>query len=259
MADPTESYIEVKDGAFKIRVLQAGTGAPLVYIHGAGGLFWDPLLAGLAERFAVTAPEHPGFGQSQGLEHVPDLWDLVLYYNELLDTLGIDRATVVGHSFGGMVAAEIAANNPERVDRLVLIAPIGLWLDEHPVPDISGIPPADLPALVFADPTGPVAASMPAPDPTDPESLLTAVNSLSSILQFIWPLPDKGLHKRLYRIKAPTLLVWGAQDRLVDPAYGPAFTRAIADARLEVIEGAGHIPQLEQAAATRAVIDSFVG
>lgn len=259
MADPSESYVEVKDGAFKIRVLQAGTGAPLAFIHGAGGLFWDPLLAGLADRFAVTAPEHPGFGQSQGLEQVPDLWDLVLYYNELLDTLGIERATLVGHSFGGMVAAEIAANNPERVDRLVLIAPIGLWLDDHPVPDISGIPPADLPGLVFADPTGPVAASMPAPDPTDPESLLMAVNSLSSILQFIWPLPDKGLHKRLYRIKAPTLLVWGAQDRLVDPAYGPAFTRAIAGARLEVIEGAGHIPQLEQVAATRAVIDSFLG
>ena len=87
MADPTETYVEVKDGAFKIRLLQAGTGSPLIYIHGAGGLFWDPLLAGLADRFAVTAPEHPGFGQSQGLEHVPDLWDLIDHCLEELDTL----------------------------------------------------------------------------------------------------------------------------------------------------------------------------
>ena len=81
------------------------------------------------------------------------------------------RATLVGHSFGGMVAAEIAANNPERVDRLVLIAPIGLWRDDHPVPDISGIPPEQLPGLVLADPEGPLAAMLPAPDPTDPEAL----------------------------------------------------------------------------------------
>ena len=118
---------------------------PILFLHGAGGLFWDPFLDALAAGHRVIAPEHPGAGDSQGLEHVEDVWDLVLYYNELLDALGVARATLVGHSFGGMVAAEIAANNPERVDRLVLIAPIGLWLDEHPVPDISGIPPEPLP------------------------------------------------------------------------------------------------------------------
>ena len=140
-------FVELRDGRFKIRVLSAGAGDPVLFLHGAGGLFWDPLLDALAAGHRVIAPEHPGAGESQGLEHVEDLWDLVLYYNELLDVLGVDRATLVGHSFGGMVAAEIAATNPERVDRLVLIAPIGLWRDDHPVPDISGIPPESLPEL----------------------------------------------------------------------------------------------------------------
>jgi pimeloyl-ACP methyl ester carboxylesterase len=82
---------------------------------------------------------------------------------------------------------------------------------------------------------------------------------MASILQFIWPLPDKGLSKRIYRLAAPTLLVWGAQDKLVHPAYGEAFRDLIADARLEVVDGAGHMPQLEQAEATIGLITDFVG
>jgi pimeloyl-ACP methyl ester carboxylesterase len=259
MATPSESFLELRDGRFKIRLLDAGQGDPVLFLHGAGGLFWDPLLDAIAASHRVVAPEHPGAGDSQGLEHVEDLWDLVLYYNELLDALELPRVSIVGHSFGGMVAAEIAATNPERVDKLALIAPIGLWLDDHPVPDISGVPPERIPELVLADPQGPVAALMPAPDPSNPESLFKAAMTLASILQFIWPLPDKGLSKRLYRVKAPTLLVWGAQDKLVDPAYGEAFAAAIAGARLEVIDGAGHLPNLEQPEQTIRVLTEFLG
>lgn len=256
--DPEQSFVELLDGAFKIRVLQAGAGNPLLYLHGAGGLFWDPLMDALAGGHRVVAPEHPGAGASQGLERVEDLWDLVLYYNELLDELGIERATVVGHSFGGMVAAELAATSPQRVERLVLIAPLGLWRDDHPVVDLSGVPPATLPELLLADATGPLAALLPAPDPSDPEQLFRASLTMASILQFTWPLPDKGLTKRLYRLKAPTLLVWGAEDRLVHPAYGDDFRAAIRDARLEVIPSAGHLPQFEQFDATWAAIAAFL-
>ena len=227
-----ERFVELRDGRFKIRVLSAGEGDPVLFLHGAGGLFWDPLLDSLATRHRVIAPEHPGAGQSQGLEHVEDLWDLVLYYDELLDSFGLPRVTLVGHSFGGMVAAEIAATSPERVDRLVLLCPFGLWRDDHPVPDLSGVPRDRIPELLFADPAGPAAALLPAPDPTDPEQLLRASLTMSSILQFTWPLPDKGLHKRLYRVHAPTLVVWGAHDRMVHPAYGGDFVAAIGGARL---------------------------
>ena len=259
MAAPTESIVELQAGKFKTRVLTAGTGDPLLFIHGAGGLMWDPFFDALAATHKVIAPEHPGFGQSQGLEHVEDIWDLVLYYNELLDVLGVPLAKVVGHSFGGMVAAELAANNPERVSRLVLIAPIGLWLDAYPVPDISAILPEHLPALLFADPTGPLAAMMPSPDPTDPDSMLAAVNNITSILQFTWPLPDKGLKKRLYRVKAPTLVVWGDKDGLVHPAYAKAFADAISGARVAMFADAGHIPQLEQFDQVSAEVAAFLG
>jgi pimeloyl-ACP methyl ester carboxylesterase len=226
---PQESFVELRDGRFKIRLLEAGSGPPLLFLHGAGGLFWDPLLDALAATHRVLAPEHPGAGESQGLEHVEDLWDLVLYYNELLDVLGVDTAPVVGHSFGGMVAAELAATSPHRVERLVLIAPVGLWRDDHPVPD-----------------------------PTDPEQLLRASLTAASILQFIWPLPDKGLKKRLYRVAAPTLLVWGAEDRLVHPAYAEDFRALIDGAEVRILDGVGHVPQLEAPEATSAVIAGFL-
>ena len=258
MATPASSVVELRDGRFKIRLLEGGTGPPVLYLHGGNGQFWDPLTDALAADHRVLAPEHPGAGESQGLEHVEDLWDLVLYYNELLDVLGVEQATIVGHSFGGMVAAEIAATSPHRVGRLVLIAPLGLWRDDHPVPDLSGVPAASRPGLLFADPGGPAAGSLPVPDPSDPEQLFRAAQTMSSILQFIWPLPDKGLAKRLYRVAAPTLLVWGDADALAHPAYAEDFAALIRDARVELVEGAGHLPQLERPGATIDVVRAFL-
>jgi pimeloyl-ACP methyl ester carboxylesterase len=258
MPEPTESIVELRDGMFKIRVLTAGEGDPVVCLHGGGGLVWDPLIDALASTYRVIAPEHPGAGFSQGLEYVEDLWDLVLYHNELFDALGLESPVLVGHSFGGMVAAEIASTNPDRVSKLVLVAPVGLWDDDHPVVDFSGVPVESLPALLFADPTGPAATSGPAPDPTDLDAMLRASLTVASILQFVWPLPDKGLRKRLYRLKAPTLIVWGTKDALVDVAYADMFKAAIADARVELIEGSGHIPQVENAEQTIAAVTKFL-
>jgi len=257
---PTSEIIELQGGRTKTRVLSAGDGEPLVFLHGAGGLFWDPFLDRLARGRRVIAPEHIGSGESQGLEHVEDLWDLVLYYADLFDALGLGpRVSLVGHSFGGMVAAEVAATHAERIDRLVLLCPIGLWRDEHPVPEISAIPPAELPGLVFADPAGPVARAMPQVDPTDPEALFRASLTIAAVNQFIWPLPDKGLSKRLHRVKASTLVVWGRQDRLVSPVYGEDFARMIPDARLELVDGAGHLPQLEQLDVVAPLVEGFLG
>ena len=140
----------------------------------------------------------------------------------------------------------------------MLISPLGLWRDDHPVPDISGVPRNTLPGLLLADPEGPLAALLPAPDPHDPESLFRAAMTMASILQFIWPLPDKGLRKRLYRVGAETLVIWGTDDRLVHPAYGDDFVAAIAGARLELVPGAGHLPQLEQPDRTIALVTGFL-
>lgn len=257
MAEPQERVVELQGGKLKTRVLSAGSGEPLVFLHGAGGLLWDPFLDRLAERYAVSAPEHPGSGESQGLEHLDDVWDLALYYDDLFEELGLSSARVVGHSFGGMVALELAANSPARVEKLALLAPIGLWLDEHPIPDIAGMPPEKMVELVLADPQSPLAALM-TPPADDPEALFRGAMTMASVLHFIWPIPDKGLDKRIHRVKAPTLLVWGNQDGLVPPVYADEYARRIANSEVVRIDGAGHLPQLEQTEQTVEAVTRFL-
>ncbi|MFR9804758.1 alpha/beta fold hydrolase [Pseudonocardia sp. RS010] len=247
----------VQVGPIAARVLVAGTGEPLLFLHGAGGLWWDPFLDELSRHHTVHAVEHPGANVSEDLDHLPGLWELVLFYDELLDALGLDSVRVVGHSFGGMVAAELAANSPRRVSRLVLLCPVGFWREDHPIPDIAGIPPDTLPQLVLADPEGPLAAAL-TPPADDPQALFEAALRMASILHFIWPLPDKGLVRRIHRVSAPTLLVWGEQDRLVDPAYAEEFTSRLRDSRLALVPDAGHLPQLEQTGAVLARVLPFL-
>ena len=260
----SERETSVWQGKVRSRALIAGTGPPLVFFHGAMGLAWDPFLEALAESFTVYAPEHPGTtpGQPDAIKPVDNLWDLVLSYYEVFDQLGLDSPAVVGHSFGGMVAAEVAATNPARVSRLMLIDPVGLWLDEAPVKNWMATPPQDLAPLLFADPTGPAAQSLAAP-PADPEAAiemaLHTTWSLACTGKFVWPIPDKGLKKRLHRIAAPTLVLWGEEDGLVPPVYAGEFEARIADARVELIAGAGHLPQLEQPERTLSAVTAFLG
>jgi pimeloyl-ACP methyl ester carboxylesterase len=111
-----EKTVSVRNGMFEIKLRTDGQGAPLLFLHGAGGLRgWDPFLAELAQQFTVYAPAHPGFETSTGIDHIDDVLDLVIYYNDFLDALGLESVHVVGHSMGGMIGAEIAALSPHRV------------------------------------------------------------------------------------------------------------------------------------------------
>jgi pimeloyl-ACP methyl ester carboxylesterase len=254
-ANVSERTVDV--GPIQARLLVGGTGNPVLYLHGASGLLWDPFLEALAAEHPVHAVEHPGARASEDVDRLSGIWELVLFYYELLDALGLERVAVVGHSFGGMVAAELAANSPKRVSKLVLIAPIGFWRDDAPIPDIAGVPPETLPQLVLADPASPL-ADMLSPPADDPQALFEAAMRMASILHFVWPIPDKGLKRRIHRITAPTLLVWDAQDRLVDPVYAEEFMSRIRDCRLESVDGAGHLPQLEQFGAVREAVTAFL-
>lgn len=256
-ANVTERLVPVLGGKIQARVLVAGTGDPVLFLHGAGGLMWDPFLEALSAGHTVYAVEHPGAGESDALTHLPGIWELALFYDELLDGLGVERTAVVGHSFGGMVAAEVAANSPRRVSRLVLIAPIGLWRDDAPIPDIAGIPKSRLPELVLADPKGPLAEMLTPPE-DDPQALFEAAVRMASILHFIWPLPDKGLRRRIHRVSAPALLVWGEQDKLVSPVYAEEFAAVLRSSETVLIPGAGHLPQLEQPEPVRRAVLDFL-
>ena len=257
MVDHETRTVSVRGDKFSISVLQGGEGEPLVFLHGAGGLpGWTPYLNRLAQDFRVFAPYHPGVGDSSGIEHLDDLWDLVQFYEELLDSLGLDRIFLVGHSYGGMLAAELAAHCRDRIKGLVLIGALGLWLDDTPVPDFFILPPEERARLIWYDPESPAAkASIAAPDP---EAYLDATKTLAAVGKFIWPIPERGLTKRLHRISAPTLLVWGEADGIVPPVYGEKFNQIIAGSRLLIMDKCGHSPQVESPDESCSAIVKFL-
>jgi pimeloyl-ACP methyl ester carboxylesterase len=260
---PQARTLAVWQDRVRLRVLSAGRGPALVFFHGPWGLTWDPFLDALAERFTVHAPEHPGTtpDQPDDVYELDGLWDLVLCYDELLAGLGLDRALLVGHSFGAMVACEVAAARPDRVRRLALVDPIGLWRDDAPVTNWMLLNPAELPGYLFRDPGGDAAREMFAPT-EDPEARAMARVKLTWAMgatgKFIWPIPDKGLRKRIHRVTAPTLLVWGKDDRLVPPLYADEFGRRLPGARVEILDQAGHLPHREQPQAVARLVGDFL-
>ncbi|MBI4641453.1 MAG: alpha/beta hydrolase, partial [Candidatus Tectomicrobia bacterium] len=235
-----EHTVSVRDGMFTTRVFVEGEGKPLLFLHGIGGMQGSaPFLEGLARHFQVYAPWHPGYGASEGIDHIDDVIDLAFYYHDLLDALQLENPHIVGHSIGGMIGAEVAALCPHAVDKLILVAPMGLWLDQHPVADFCSITREELTQAIWHDPESPIAKEM-TPVPTTPEEELRLnlerAQAFSTSGKFLWPIPDKGLKKRIHRIKASTLLIWGESDRLVPPVYGEEFLKRIKRARLTILK-----------------------
>ena len=262
--DTTDQVVTVWGGRLDMTVRIGGDGPPLVYLHAAGGLVWDPFLDQLAQQFTIYAPLVPGTvpGKPDEISEVDDLWDLVLVYDELLRALDVHGAPLVGQSFGGMLACELAAHYPAVFSKLVLLGPVGLWLDGHPVTNWVATAPEDFPALLFHQPDCEAAVAMFTP-PDDPDAAIAAIVgtvwAIGCTSKFVWPVPDKGLSKRIHRILAPTLVVWGKQDALVSSVYAAEFGRRIAGSRVEVIDQCGHIPQMEQLDQTLALVREFLG
>jgi pimeloyl-ACP methyl ester carboxylesterase len=221
-----------------------------------------PDLEALSKHYDVIAPVTPGFDDTAGLDKIDDIHDLVFYYQDLCEALGISNFNLAGHSVGGMFAAELAAARPDMVKKLMLVDPVGLWMDETPVTDIFTLLPNELPRVLFADPEGPAAKAMmtpPADEDAMADAIYTRLINFSATGKFIWPIPDKGLKKRLHRIKAPTLIVWGDQDRLAPPAYAQAFASKIANSNIAMIKDAGHVPMFEQTAEYLKEATAFFG
>ena len=265
MAEVRNETVSVLGGMLNIRVDVAGSGEPLVFLHSAGGLNWDPFLHGLADRYTVYAPYFPGTypGAPNDIDHVEDLWDAVLAYDDVLSGLGIDSTLLIGHSFGGMLAAELAAHKPERISKLVLIAPIGLWHEDSPytVADWTAKDAEGLAAVLFHN-TGSelVKAALTPPDDEDEaaEGLVQFLWTLGCTAKVIWPIPDKGLNKRIHRISAPTRVIWGENDALIPPAYAGIFASSIEQAEVSMIPDCGHVPPLEQLDALNSAVNEFL-
>ena len=249
--EPTIRMVELGQGRAPVEVWQAGQGTPLVFLHGAGGLMPDDrFFQALAGQFHVHAPLPPGYGGSEGEDELKDMLDTTLHTGDVIDALGLTGAALVGHSMGGMIAAELAALAPNDVSRLALIAPAGLWLDDYPVEDLFAKLPFELPELLFHDVALGESLLTAGLDLEDPaflsEFLIGNARRLGMAGKLLFPIPDRGLSRRLHRIKARTLILWGASDRLISPVYGDAFAAAIPNSELEIVAEAGHLVTLEK-------------
>ena len=255
-------HVETAGGRAKVRVYQGGTGATLVYLHHAGGLIPDdPFLEALSRRYRVVAPVLPGYEDSEGAEELRDMLATTLHSLDVLDALEIRNPILVGHSLGGMIAAEMAATNAHEFEKLVLIAPAGLWLDEHPIPDLFAKLPMELPPLLFHDVAKGVALLSAGANFEDPEFLseflITNARRMGMAGKLLFPIPNRRLSDRLYRVRADTLLLWGAEDALIPPVYGRAFQDALGRAKLIEVPEAGHMLPYEQTERVVAAIADF--
>ena len=257
---PLPKTVQVGRATVSVRI--AGSGPPLLYLHGAFAYAgWPPFLDRLAQRYTVYAPLHPGFGELPGIEHIDSLLEVVLHHVDLLDELGLDQPSVVGHFFGAMIAAELAAIAGHRVRGLVLAAPAGIWLDDHPGVDFFATNPPQLRSILYSDPESEIAHRW-TPDPrSGDEAKMQAVErvrSLSTVAKFLWPIPDKGLVKRLGRIKCPALVVVAGHDQLVPPEHGREIASRIDGAQLQIVAGAGHMLPLEQSSRFAQLVEGFL-
>ena len=238
-----------------VRVLEAGPpeAPPVVFLHGLAGLLDDSsFLDRLAERYHVFAPELPGFGESRGEELLEDMLDFTLHGWDVVQSLdlGGGRPTLVGHSMGGMIAAEMACLAPSGINGLVLVDPFGLWLDESPIPDVFALLPYEFGEYLFHDPQRAATLLAGATDVADADSLrqffIDNARRLGTAGKMLFPIPNRRLSKRLYRLSADTLVVWAEHDRLIPPVYASRWQAMLPRSQAVRVEDAGHMVPYEQ-------------
>jgi pimeloyl-ACP methyl ester carboxylesterase len=242
-------------------IMHGGDGPPFVYLHSTLGEshMWLPFYQAWARNFRVLVPTHPGFGKSEGFDRIDRIEDMAFHYVELFDALGLDEVILGGVSLGGWIAAEFAVRWPERVKRLWIADAPGLWVDDQPLPDMFRIMHnrQRLRELLFHDPDSHMAQLVLSENAKE-EDMLTAYQSLTVLARLVWERPyDPHLAERLHRVQVPTLLVWGANDRLVPPAYGEAYRKYLPQAEFKQIPDCGHLPMFEREAEFVEIVGNF--
>jgi pimeloyl-ACP methyl ester carboxylesterase len=232
-------------------VLSSGEGEPLLFLHGGGTWHGYEFAKEWARKFRVIHPHHPGFGESGDDPAMDTFHDYVMHYVELLDVLGLDKVHLVGLSLGGYLAAQFASQHPERVKTLSLVAPAGMRSKEHPTLDILATPGEQIVAALVSNfevlkpwlPTGP-----------DPEFMGARYRESTTMARLLWEKPwDPKFLRYLHRIKAPTLILWGDEDKIVPPQHAELWRHELPNAKVQVFKGAGHLLLDEKPEAANAV------
>ena len=257
---PREEIVTI--GGIDVQAWVSGRGDPVLVLHGAGGnrgfTRWTTMLA---ERYTVWAPTHPGFGRSGDAEWMEGVDDLARFYLWFIDAARLGRPHVIGQSIGGWIAAEMATMNPGALDRLVLVAPVGLKPNTGEILDVFYHSPAALRELNVYDPK-----AVPEWDelfgrPPTPAELEIAERNREMTARLTWKpyMHNPRLERFLSRVANPTLVVWGREDRIVPVECGEQYRRALPNASLTVLERCGHLPPIEHPDAFARLVLDFLG
>jgi pimeloyl-ACP methyl ester carboxylesterase len=248
----------IEIAGISLEALIVGAGPPLLFLHGGDYVAQNrPFLDQLARTYRVIAPRHPGFGTSERPSWFRTVHDIAYLYLDLIDRLDLGAPLVVGSSFGGWVALEMAVRAPAKLGRLVLLDSLGVKFsgrEERDITDIYVLAADEVVRRTFADPNV-------APDYTqlaDDELRAIACDREAAVLYGWKPyMHDPALVHWLHRVTAPTLVLWGEADGIASPAYGERLAGAIPGGRFAKIAAAGHYPQIEQPASVADAIERF--
>ncbi|MEN5107275.1 alpha/beta hydrolase [Pseudomonas sp. TWI672] len=238
-------------------VYVAGEGEPLVFLHGGGTWHGIEFARAWTDRFKVILPYHPGFGQSGSNPNIDCMQDYIQHYQELFEEMGLERFNLVGFSLGGRMAAEYAIQHGHQIDKLVLVAPGGLDVEDFPTPDFMNIPPEEIPSYLVNH----MATLIPFL-PTSPDAEFGKMRereglSIANISRG-GNICNPKLPNWLHRVRMPTLLVWGQSDRIIPAGQAPYWQRLLPHASLKVCPNAGHLVLDESAQARNAVAEFLV-
>ena len=245
----------MRAGALELEVLRRGHGRPLLLIHGVHPVSpRAPFVDMLARHGEVIAPSHPGFGTSPRPPDFDTMYDLINLYHDVLDAIDATRVSVVGFSFGGWIAAELAVAGARKIDRLVLVDPVGIKVGGREVRDIVHFFNTDPAEVNRHDPArrpeGVYGLGWHATigDAMSDAEMIALARNWDSLCLYGWKphMFNPQLAWWLRRIAVPTLVLWGASDRIVTPEYGKSYAQRIPGATLRIIDAAGHHPELEQ-------------
>jgi pimeloyl-ACP methyl ester carboxylesterase len=240
-----------------VTLTEAGLGRPALVLHGGGGPF---TVAGIAEHLAETmhaiTPTHPGWNGTPRPDWFSSIDDIALAYLGYLEDNDLRDVLVVGSSLGGWIGAEMAVRDDTgRISGLILLDAVGVNVDGQPIRDFFALDARGIAEYSFHDAdrfyVDPVTVS-------DEQAARQRANMTTMRIVAGEPyMHDPALLARLGRITIPVLVIWGNSDRIVTPAYGAAYAAAFGDGRLAIVRDAGHLPQIEQPAATFALIDDY--
>jgi pimeloyl-ACP methyl ester carboxylesterase len=251
----TETAIEV--AGVKLHLARAGAGRPVLVLHHDIGSpdrldFYDAL----ARRFAVLVPHHPGYGRSERPQWLRSVRDVAVMYQWLLGDLGIERTSLVGLGFGGWIAAEMATMAPTALHRLVLVGAMGLKPPEGDIFDQAIVSYIDYARAGFHD----QAAFARIYGDVTTDQLVEWDICREMCFRIAWKpyMYSQTLPHLLGGVKAPALVVWGDDDKIVPRSAGKLYAAALPRARFEIVPGAGHCAEMEASEMLAQLAGNFI-